>query len=89
MRTLERHFLQVMGKTPHEWLMEQRMAEACELLVGGLSVKEASSKLGYKNQHHFAREFKKQCGCCPSANVAAAKAQPRGEMSRSGTGCRV
>jgi AraC-like DNA-binding protein len=76
LRTLERHFRRVIGETPYDWLVEQRMAEACELLTGGLSVKEASFKLGYKNQHCFAREFKKHCGCCPSVHGATAKAQP-------------
>lgn len=73
-RTLERHFLRVMHKTPHDWLMEVRMAEARALLAGGLSVKEAGGKLGFKNQHHFAREFKKRHGYCPSAHAARAKA---------------
>lgn len=71
-RTLERHFLRVMGQAPHAWLIEQRMAEACGLLARGLTVKETAANLGYKNPHHFTREFKKHLGYCPSAHAARA-----------------
>jgi transcriptional regulator GlxA family with amidase domain len=66
LRTLERRFLKQVGKSPHAWLSEQRLHQAIELLRDGSSVKETAACLGYKNQHHFSREFKKQNGHPPS-----------------------
>jgi len=37
-----------------------------ELLKDAASVKETATELGYKNQHHFSREFKKHTGHAPS-----------------------
>jgi len=65
-RTLERHFLKAIHKTPHAWMKAERNKQARAELQAGTDVKQAAQKLGYKNQHHFAREFKKCSGCCPS-----------------------
>ena len=61
-RTLERHFLKEMNKSPKAWILEQRLLEAVELLRDGRSVKETAEYLGYKHATHFSREFMKQCG---------------------------
>ena len=66
-RTLERHFVKAMGKSPKTWLLEQRQRQAGELLrENGRSVKEIASKLGYKQAHHFSLEFKRYWGVCPT-----------------------
>jgi AraC-like DNA-binding protein len=65
-RTLERHFVKFLGKTPKTWLAEQRQKQALELLCDGTSVKEAASLLGYQHASTFTREFKKLSGQCPN-----------------------
>jgi len=66
-RTLQRHFLKIMGQTPKEWLTQQRLRQARESLHGGATVKETASLMGYKHATTFAREFKKSCGQCPKS----------------------
>jgi len=65
-RTLERHFLRQTGKSPKTWLTDERMRRAAELLQDDSSVKEVATRLGFTNQQHFSREFKRQKGCPPS-----------------------
>ena len=66
LRTLERHFLRQIGKSPKTWLTDERMRQAAELLRDDSSVKEVATRLGFTNQQHFSREFKRQKGCPPS-----------------------
>lgn len=65
LRTLERHFDKVLGKSPQVWLDEARMAVARELLVDGSSVKETAALSGFKTQQHFSRMFRKYHGYPP------------------------
>jgi transcriptional regulator GlxA family with amidase domain len=65
-RTMERHFLKNMGRTPKKWLSEQRQKQARELLADGASIKETAAELGYKHAHHFSRGFKRYWGISPS-----------------------
>ena len=65
-RTLTRWFQETKGTPPHEWMQHERLSHAVELLLEGASVKETASRLGYKTQHHFSREFKKRYGYPPS-----------------------
>lgn len=73
LRTLERFFREHMSNSPKAWFAEQRQRRAIELLREGRSIKEVAAMLGYRNQHHFAREFKKYNGYCPSAHSAPTK----------------
>jgi AraC-like DNA-binding protein len=66
MRTLERHFLQELGKTPKSWLSEQRQHQALGLLRNGSSVKETAAILGFKHATHFSRDFKMCWGHVPT-----------------------
>lgn len=70
-RTLERHCKREFSLCPHDWLLRLRMQRAMELLLDAASVKETAAELGYKNQHHFSREFKKHTGHTPSQPQAA------------------
>ena len=71
-RTLHRHFVKQMGKSPKEWLAGQRQHQAHELLGDGCSVKEAAYRLGYKQTTSLTRKYKCTWGICPSQQV-----QPR------------
>jgi len=52
-------------------MAEQRHQRALELLCVGSTVKEVAGCLGYKTQHHFSSEFKKQTGWPPSKITVA------------------
>src|ERR1041384_3878592 len=67
LRQLERYYNDSFGQTPQEWLNEARFREAKKLLLKGLSVKEVSFKLGFKQASHFSRSFKQRTGQPPSA----------------------
>jgi AraC-like DNA-binding protein len=58
-RTLERHFLKNMGRTPKKWLAEQRQKKARELLADGASIKETAALLDYKHPSHLTNDLKK------------------------------
>jgi transcriptional regulator GlxA family with amidase domain len=68
-RTLERHFLIEIGKTPKAWLIDQRQKQAGELLFDGKTIKEISGQLGYKHATNFSRKFKNDWGVCPSGQT--------------------
>ena len=66
LRQLERYYHDAFGQTPQEWLNDARLREAKKLLSRGLSVKEVSFKLGFKQASHFSRTFKQRTGQPPS-----------------------
>lgn len=54
------------GCAPRDYLNLLRMHKACELLLSSdLSVKEVAAKVGYTDQFHFSRKFKKFYGISP------------------------
>ncbi len=70
LKTLQRHFLKKMGKSPKKWLLEQRRQLAGKLLQNGSSVKETAGLLNYKHQNHLTNEFTKHLGYCPTNKTA-------------------
>lgn len=64
-RTLRRHFIKRTGKTPKDWLAEQRQKLAISLLLNGTSVKETASAICYQHAQSFSRAFKRRSGRCP------------------------
>ena len=59
-------FRDTLGKSPQEFLISYRMSKAAELLkLTELSVGDISSAVGYLNQLHFSRAFKKIHGTSP------------------------
>lgn len=53
-------FKETMGQSPQEFLIRYRMTKAAELLkLSDLSIGEISIQVGYPNQLHFSRAFKK------------------------------
>ena len=87
--TLERHFRDTMHLCPREWLTGERLRRALELLADGSSIKETSSALAYKNQHHFSFAFKKHFGYAPKLHrkrIEKQKAQLQAPKKRSKKG---
>jgi len=61
-------FKQSTGMTPHQYVIQQRIKRAKELLGDRkLSISEISLACGFANQSHFTRLFRKQTGATPKA----------------------
>jgi len=59
-------FHENMGKSPQEFLISYRMTKAAELLrLTNLSIADIGNAVGYPNQLHFSRAFKKVYGISP------------------------
>ena len=62
-----RAFKQSQGTTPHEYLVDRRVAHACALLrETDTPLSEIALASGFADQSHFARQFKKRVGISPS-----------------------
>lgn len=62
-RTLLRHFKEINGSSPKEYLIGLRINYACELLDNTqLSVGEIAFKSGFNDSNYFSREFRKLTG---------------------------
>jgi AraC family transcriptional regulator len=70
-----RAFRQSTGRTPHQWLMQERVLEAKNLLEhSDKTLAEISAMCGYANLSHFCRAFLKHFGQSPSTARRQAKA---------------
>lgn len=59
-------FHETIGKSPQEFLISYRMSKAGELLkMTSLSIADIGNAVGYPNQLHFSRAFKKVYGVSP------------------------
>src|ERR1700761_6167188 len=60
-------FKKSMGKSPHQFVLQQRVQYAKELLVSlNLRMIDIAVASGFKTQQHFARIFRKMCGLSPT-----------------------
>jgi AraC-like DNA-binding protein len=64
-RQIERYFIKEFGRTPQDWLDEQRMIAARRLLLETQSPKHVASELGFRQISHFHRHFKRYYGMTP------------------------
>ncbi|MEH6461279.1 helix-turn-helix transcriptional regulator [Chitinimonas sp. JJ19] len=62
---LNRVFRQQVGLPPHAYQTQVRLARAKTLLRGGQSLSDISHALGYADQPHFGRQFKRAFGVTP------------------------
>ncbi|RXJ88217.1 AraC family transcriptional regulator [Arcobacter sp. CECT 8985] len=64
------HFLRVfknsIGLTPHQFILSQRLEKAKEFIAKGISLNETALNVGFSDQSHFIRNFKKVYGYVPS-----------------------
>ena len=61
-------FKAIMGKSPQEFLISYRMSKATQLLrLTELSIADVGNAVGYPDQLHFSRAFKKVLGQSPRA----------------------
>ena len=70
-----RAFRQSTGRTPHQWLMQERVLKAKNLLEhSDRTLAEISAMCGYANLSHFCRAFLSYIGQSPSTARRQAKA---------------
>ncbi len=65
LRQLQRRLRTDLGRSPEEWLNEQRMVAARYFLVSDMPIKEMAFELGYATPNHFYRHFKTTYGATP------------------------
>lgn len=72
--SLKQWFRKQFNTTVHQYIVQQRMAKAAELLsVSPSSISHIAQEVGYANHGHFAAAFKKEFGCAPSAYLSSPK----------------
>lgn len=64
------HFLRVfknnIGITPHQYILTQRVQRGKELVLRGTKLSDIATAVGFSDQSHFIRSFKKINGYVPS-----------------------
>ena len=61
-----RVFKKELGLTPHSFIINERLNRANNLIQKGLTISEASIQVGFNDQSHFTRNFKKYFGYTPT-----------------------
>lgn len=62
---LIRVFRKATGMTPYNWLVDQRVHIACNLLRDGMSATHVAASCGFFDQSHLTRAFKSRLGITP------------------------
>lgn len=70
---LIRAYRRMFSLTPVQHQLALRVDAACELLASGANASDTAAELGFSDQAHLAREFKKRIGCTPGAYAAMRK----------------
>lgn len=83
-RTLERVFLREVGTDFECWRRQVRLMKAVELLVAGLSVKQASYSVGYQQPSAFVALFRATFSTTPKAWVSALSLRSPSRQPRDG-----
>ena len=61
-------FRQAVGMPPHRYILQERINEAQRLLAdGGMTLAELAVHLGFADQSHFSRAFRKLTGRTPGS----------------------
>ncbi|HEY6644198.1 transcriptional regulator FtrA [Povalibacter sp.] len=67
-RTLLRHFRDVTGLAPGEWLLRERVALARDMLESGrIPIGQVANRAGFGSAESFRRHFRLQVGASPAA----------------------
>lgn len=70
-----RLFKQATGITPYQYLLQQRIERAKQLLLQRqLSIAEVALEVGFSNQSHFTRLFKQMMGITPKRFIQKGQA---------------
>jgi AraC family transcriptional regulator len=64
-------FRRAFGKTPHRYVIDQRLAEGARLLAnGGQDIADIAFRVGFSSQSHFAAAFRQAFGQTPRKYAA-------------------
>jgi AraC-like DNA-binding protein len=77
---LIRQFRRETGTTPHSYRNLLRIERARELLARGAAAAEIASDLGFADQAHFSRRFKRVVGLTPSSYARATRRMLAGSL---------
>jgi len=69
-RTLERLFRKDTGLDFESWRRQLRLMRGAQMLIGGCTVKEASSAVGYRGPSAFVQAFRSVYGTTPKSSVS-------------------
>ncbi|WP_042336945.1 helix-turn-helix domain-containing protein [Paraburkholderia ferrariae] len=67
-------FREQVGLSPYKYLCEVRVRRAQTLLLAGVPGSVVATEVGFFDQSHLARHFKRFCGVTPSAFLQQARA---------------
>ena len=81
-RQLQRAYAEAGGTTFRTHLAHVRMERAARMLACGVSVREASQRVGYRQPAQFAKAFRRHLGRMPSELRGARAADGRPALSR-------
>jgi AraC family transcriptional regulator len=62
-----RRFKQTTGLSPHQYILARRIEQAKHLLLRGESLAQITEQLGFADQSHLSRSFKRLTGLSPQA----------------------
>ena len=80
--SLKQLFRKELNTTVHQYIVQQRMSKAVELLSESpRSVSFVAQEVGYANHGHFSATFKKALGCLPSAYLSSSQPHLNYEVS--------
>ncbi len=69
--SLKQGFRKELNTTIHQYITQQRMTKAAELLSAEIyTISHIAHEVGYSNHGHFSAAFKKEFGCTPSKYLA-------------------
>ena len=71
-------FRQQVGLSPYRYLCGVRIRRAQTLLLAGVPGSVVAAEVGFFDQSHFARHFKRFCGMTPSSFLQSAGHATRG-----------
>ena len=72
-----RLFKEATGKSPHQFVIEARVRKAKDLLeTGKISISEAAFEVGFVDQSHLTRHFKRVLGQPPKALLRWQESKP-------------
>ncbi|WP_420998407.1 AraC family transcriptional regulator [Cupriavidus sp. 30B13] len=81
-----RAFRQTTGKTPHQWLIQQRLDAAMQLLrTGHVSLSQAARACGFADQSHLTRVFSARVGVTPGVWLRMCSVRLNGNQDPEGT----
>jgi AraC-like DNA-binding protein len=81
-----RQFTSVYGMPPHAYLNQVRIRHAKQRLLEGMAAADVAADVGFVDQSHFTRRFKRSVGVSPLAWARAMGAQPPGLGARNNAG---